>query len=65
MKTIPVDTAEKRDVAAAPQNDGVGSEGEAVANAEVEVVGESAEDIGAQSQGGPDGESAAPHPVAD
>lgn len=56
--------AEKRDAAAAPQNDGVGSEGEAVANAEVEVVAESAEDIGTQSQGGPAGETEAAHPEA-
>ena len=51
--------AEKRDAAAAPQNDGVGS-----AYAEVEVVAESAEDIGTQSQGGPAGETEAAHPEA-
>lgn len=56
---------EKRDAASPAQNDGAGSEGEAVANAENEVVAESAEDIEAQSQGGPNGESDAPHPVAD
>lgn len=55
---------EKRDAAAPAQTDGAESDGEAVANAEVEVVGESAEDIGAQSQGGPDGESEAADPKA-
>ena len=55
---------EKRDAAAPAQTDGAESDGEAVANAEVEVVGESAEDIGAQSQGGPAGETEAAHPEA-
>ena len=45
-------------------NDARRREGEAVANAEVEVVAESAEDIGTQSQGGPAGETEAAPPEA-